>query len=42
MNYLLGAGGFLLGYVFGSIPCGLWLGGGFFGIDIRDYGRGNN
>ena len=41
MNYLLGAGGFLLGYVFGSIPCGLWLVRAFHGIDIRDYGSGN-
>lgn len=41
MNYLLAAGGFLLGYVFGSIPCGLWLVQAFHGIDIRDYGSGN-
>ena len=41
MNYLLTAGGFLLGYVFGSIPCGLWLVKAFHGIDIRNYGSGN-
>ena len=41
MNYLLAAGGFLLGYVFGSIPCGLWLVQAFHGIDIRKYGSGN-
>ena len=41
MNYLLAAGGFLLGYVFGSIPCGLWLVKAFHGIDLRNYGSGN-
>ena len=41
MNYLLSIGGFLLGYVFGSIPCGLWLVQAFHGIDIRNYGSGN-
>lgn len=41
MNYLLAAGGFLLGYVFGSIPCGLWLVQAFHGIDIRKHGSGN-
>ena len=41
MNYLLAASGFLLGYVFGSIPCGLWLVQAFHGIDIRKYGSGN-
>ncbi|MBR4908221.1 MAG: glycerol-3-phosphate 1-O-acyltransferase PlsY [Acidaminococcaceae bacterium] len=41
MNYLLVIGGFLLGYVFGSIPCGLWLVQAFHGIDIRNYGSGN-
>ena len=41
MNYLLTAGGFLLGCVLGSIPCGLWLVQAFHGIDIRKYGSGN-
>ena len=41
MNYLLAASGSLLGYVFGSIPCGLWLVQAFHGIDIRKYGSGN-
>lgn len=41
MNYLLSIGGFLLGYVFGSIPCGLWLVQAFHGIDIRNHGSGN-
>ena len=41
MNYLLAAGGFLLGYMFGSVPCGLWLVQAFHDIDIRNYGSGN-
>ena len=41
MNYLFSIGGFLLGYLFGSIPCGLWLVQAFHGIDIRNYGSGN-
>ena len=41
MNYLLSIGGFLLGYVFGSIPCGLCLVQAFHDIDIRNYGSGN-
>ena len=41
MNYLLAAGGFLLGFLFGSIPCGLWLVQIFHGIDIRKKGSGN-
>jgi len=41
MNFLSGIGGFLLGYLFGSIPCGLWLVQVFHGIDIRKYGSGN-
>ena len=41
MNYMLVIVGFLLGYVFGSIPCGLWLVQAFHGIDIRNYGSGN-
>ena len=41
MNNLLAAGGFVLGYVFGSIPCGLWMVKAFHGIDIRKYGSGN-
>ena len=41
MNYLFSIGSFLLGYVFGSIPCGLWLVQAFHGIDIRNYGSGN-
>lgn len=41
MNYMLVIGGFLLGYVFGSIPCGLWLVQAFHGIDIRNFGSGN-
>ena len=41
MKYLFGSGALLLGYVFGSIPCGLWLVQAFHGIDIRDYGSRN-
>ena len=32
---------FLLGYVFGSIPTGLWLCRMLHNIDIREYGSGN-
>ena len=32
-------GGFLLGYLFGSIPSGLWLVQAVNGIDIRLYGN---
>lgn len=31
----------LLAYLFGSIPTAVWLGQGFYGIDIREYGSGN-
>ncbi len=41
MNFLTGIGGFLLGYIFGSVPSGLWLVQAFHGIDIRKYGSGN-
>ena len=41
MNYLLAASAFLLGYLFGSIPSGLWLVQAFHGIDIRREGSGN-
>ena len=41
MNYLLAASAFLLGYLFGSIPSGLWLVQAFHGIDIRKEGSGN-
>jgi glycerol-3-phosphate acyltransferase PlsY len=36
-----GLGLFLLGYVFGSIPNGLWLVKAIYHMDIRDYGSGN-
>lgn len=32
---------FLLGYIFGSLPNGLWLVKSFYGIDIRNYGSKN-
>ncbi len=41
MDSITTAACFLLGYVFGSVPCGLWLVKAFHGIDIRDYGSGN-
>ena len=41
MDYLFSIGGFLLGYLFGSIPNGLWLVRAFHKIDIRQYGSGN-
>ena len=40
-SYLLAAGVFVLGYVFGSIPNGLWLVKALHHIDIRQYGSGN-
>ena len=41
MDYLFSIGGFLLCYLFGSIPNGLWLVRAFHKIDIRQYGSGN-
>lgn len=32
----------LIGYVFGSIPNGIWIGKVFFHKDVRDYGSGNS
>lgn len=32
---------FIVGHVFGSIPCGLWLVKAAHGIDIREYGSKN-
>lgn len=32
---------FALGFVFGSVPCGLWIVRAFHGIDIREYGSKN-
>ncbi len=32
---------FIIGHVFGSIPCGLWLVKVIHGIDIREYGSKN-
>lgn len=31
----------LLAYLFGSIPTAVWIGLGFFNIDVREYGSGN-
>lgn len=31
----------VLAYLFGSIPTAVWLGQGFYGIDVREYGSGN-
>lgn len=31
----------ILAYLFGSIPTAVWLGQGFYGIDVREYGSGN-
>ena len=41
MDFMLGIGGFILRYLFGSVPCGLWLVQALHGIDIRNYGSGN-
>ena len=30
----------VVGYLLGSIPCGLWLGKIFYHVDIREYGSG--
>ncbi|MCH4157046.1 MAG: glycerol-3-phosphate 1-O-acyltransferase PlsY [Acidaminococcaceae bacterium] len=38
---LAACGLFLLGYLFGSIPNGLWLVKAAYGMDIRQYGSGN-
>ena len=38
LHFLLG---FVLGYVCGSVPSGLWLVQAFHGIDIRNYGSKN-
>lgn len=32
---------FILAYLLGSIPSGVWIGKAFFKTDIRDYGSGN-
>lgn len=31
----------LLSYLLGSVPVAVWVGQGWFGIDVRDYGSGN-
>ncbi|PCJ67611.1 MAG: acyl-phosphate glycerol 3-phosphate acyltransferase [Bacteroidetes bacterium] len=31
----------LVAYLLGSIPSSVWVGKGYFGVDIRDYGSGN-
>ncbi|MDO4178319.1 MAG: glycerol-3-phosphate 1-O-acyltransferase PlsY [Phascolarctobacterium sp.] len=33
--------GFIVGFVFGSIPTGLWITKALYGIDIREYGSKN-
>jgi len=37
--YLIGI--VVLAYLFGSIPSSVWLGGVFYGVDVREYGSGN-
>lgn len=32
---------FILAYLMGSIPTAVWIGKGFYGIDVRDHGSGN-
>ncbi len=32
---------FILAYLIGSIPTAVWLGKGFFGVDVRQHGSGN-
>lgn len=34
-------GGVLLAYLIGSLPTSIWVGKGYFGIDIREHGSGN-
>ncbi len=31
----------ILAYLLGSIPTAVWVGKGFYGIDVRDHGSGN-
>jgi glycerol-3-phosphate acyltransferase PlsY len=31
----------ILAYLCGSIPTAVWLGGAFYGVDVREYGSGN-
>jgi len=31
----------ILAYLIGSIPTSVWIGRGFYGIDIREHGSGN-
>ena len=31
----------ILAYLYGSIPTAVWIGQAFYGIDVREYGRGN-
>ncbi|MGB3618980.1 MAG: glycerol-3-phosphate 1-O-acyltransferase PlsY [Catalinimonas sp.] len=33
--------GLVVAYLMGSLPSAVWLGQGYFGIDVRDYGSGN-
>ncbi|MGL5759955.1 MAG: glycerol-3-phosphate acyltransferase, partial [Cetobacterium sp.] len=32
----------VIAYIFGSLPCGVWLGKGVKNIDIREYGSKNS
>jgi glycerol-3-phosphate acyltransferase PlsY len=32
---------FLAAYLFGSIPSAVWIGKGFYNIDVRQHGSGN-
>lgn len=39
--WLISLGLLALAYLLGSIPTSVWVGKGFFGKDVRDYGSGN-
>ncbi|HYG37616.1 MAG TPA: glycerol-3-phosphate 1-O-acyltransferase PlsY [Cytophagales bacterium] len=41
MDILLISVGVVMAYLLGSLPTAVWLGQGYFGIDIRNYGSGN-
>lgn len=41
MSIILVSIGVILAYLLGSLPTAVWLGQGYYGIDIRNYGSGN-
>jgi glycerol-3-phosphate acyltransferase PlsY len=41
MHIVINAAVLVLAYLIGAIPTSVWIGRGFYGIDIREYGSGN-